>query len=60
MDRQVETDEIGELRALVTHHLSEVVRPILVGVDRADTRAILVDVAVHECRDRRQLGDEVH
>ena len=60
VDGEVEPYEVGELLVLVSHHLSEVVRPVLVRVDGADTRPVLVDVTVHEGRDGRQLGDQIH
>ena len=60
VDGEVEPYEVGELLVLVSHHLSEIVRPVLVRVDGADTGAVLVDVTVHEGSDRGQLGDQVH
>ena len=60
MDGQVEAEQFGELRVRVAEHGRKVGRPVLLGVDGADRRAVAVQVAVDGGRHRRQLGDQVH
>uniref|UniRef100_A0A2M4C5E3 Putative secreted protein n=1 Tax=Anopheles marajoara TaxID=58244 RepID=A0A2M4C5E3_9DIPT len=60
VDGEVQAHQLGELLVLVAQHLGEVGRPILLRVDRPDTLAVAVRVAVDGGRDHRQLGDQVH
>ena len=60
MNCQVQTNEFGELCVVVSKHLGEVERPILVCINGANARTVLVRVAVHQGGDSGQLGDEIH
>ena len=60
MDGQVESHEFTELWVLVAQHADKVRRPVLAGVNGADTGAVAVKVAVDYGGDRRQLRNEIH
>lgn len=60
MDGEVEPHQLSELGVAVAQHVGEVVGPVQVGVDGADTAAFAVQVAVNLGGDAGQLGDQVH
>lgn len=60
MDGEVEAHELDEVGVVVAQHGGEVVAPILVGVDGANTLAIAEHVAVDGSGHDWQLGNQIH
>ena len=60
VNRQVEADEFGELLIFISQHLGEVVGPILLCVNGAYARTVLVRVAIHQGGDSGQFCNQIH
>lgn len=60
VDGEVEPHQLSELGVAVAQHVGEVVGPVQVGVDGADTAAFAVQVTVNLGGDAGQLSDQVH
>ena len=60
VDRQVQTQQFGELVAVETQHLREVGAPVFVGVDGADSLSIVVRISIDGGRHHRQFRDQIY
>lgn len=57
---QIQTQQLCELWVIIAQHGSKICTPILVGVNRADTCSISVQVTVYYSSHRWQFGNEIH
>lgn len=60
VDGEVEPHQLSELGVTVAQHVGEVVGPVQVGVDGADTAAFAVQVTINLGSDAGQLSNQVH
>lgn len=60
VDGEVQPHQLSELGVTVAQHVGEVVGPVQVGVDGANTAAFAVQVTINLGSDAGQLSNQVH
>lgn len=60
MDSDFKAHKLCKLGVVEAAHVADIGYPILVDVEGTETSTAMVRAAVDGCRDRWQLGEEVH